>query len=178
LHLTLTTVTRPMIEENAFTMDASEERIDEVKDIPEEDRRKLEWAGLQTVRQLRQLHDEGGEASIGRMANMPVERLRQALQKMTQPMVARVETEDSDDPAQKLLRIRGENLMRKGAPKVEIEGEPVSVLRATDRELLVAPMAHQFGGVLRIETEPNYATQAAFDLRPALKNGAARGGER
>ena len=112
------------------------------------------------------------------MANMPVERLRQALQKMTQPMVARVETEDSDDPAQKLLRIRGENLMRKGAPKVEIEGEPVSVLRATDRELLVAPMAHQFGGVLRIETEPNYATQAAFDLRPALKNGAARGGER
>src|SRR5215475_1800719 len=49
LHLSLTTVTRPMIEENAFAMDANEERIDELKDIPEEDRRKLEWAGFQTV---------------------------------------------------------------------------------------------------------------------------------
>jgi hypothetical protein len=176
LHLTLTTVTRPMIEENAFAMDASEERIDEVKDIPEEDRRKLEWAGLQTVRQLRQLHDEGGEESIGRMANLPVERLRKALQKMSQPMVARVEAAESDDPAQKLLRIRGENLMRRSAPKVEIEGEPVSVLRASEREVLVAPMAHQFGGVLRIETEPDYATQAAFDLRPRMNNGAAGGG--
>src|SRR5262245_38214539 len=45
LHLSLTTVTRPMIEENAFPMDANEERLDEVKEIPEEDRRKLEWAG-------------------------------------------------------------------------------------------------------------------------------------
>lgn len=176
LHLTLITVTRPMIEENAFAMDASEERIDEVKDIPEEDRRKLEWAGLQTVRQLRQLHEEGGEESIGRMANLPVDRLRKALQKMSQPMVARVEPAESDDPAQKLLRIRGENLMRRGVPKVEIEGEPVSVLRASEREVLVAPMAHQFGGVLRIETEPDYATQAAFDLRPRLNNSAAGGG--
>jgi hypothetical protein len=177
LHLTLTTVTRPMIEENAFAMDASEERIDEVKDIPEEDRRKLEWAGLQTVRQLRQLHDEGGEESIGRMANLPVDRLRKALQKMSQPMVARVEPAESDDPAQKLLRIRGENLMRRGAPKVEIEGEPVSVLRASEREVLVAPMAHQFGGTLRIETESDYATQAAFDLRPRMNNGAAGGAQ-
>src|SRR5260370_10106505 len=97
LHLSLTTVTRPMIEENAFAMDASEERIDEVKDIPEEDRRKLEWAGLQTVRQLRQLHEESGEESIGRMANLPVDRLRKALQKMSQPTVARVEAAEIDD---------------------------------------------------------------------------------
>lgn len=174
LHLALTTVTRPMIEENAFSMDASEERIDEMKDIPEEDRRKLEWAGLQTVRQLKELHDEAGEASIGRMANLPVDRLRQALQKMSQPLVSRIEPEQGDDPAQQLLRIRGRNLMRKGVPKVEIEGEPVSVLHANDREVLVAPMAHQFGGVLTIETEPTYATQAAFDLRPSKKHGIAK----
>jgi hypothetical protein len=175
LHLTLTTVTRPMIEENAFAMDASEERIDEVQDISEEDRRKLEWAGLQTVRQLKQLHEESGEESIGRMANLPVDRLRKALQKMSQPLVSRVEPEDSEDPGRKLLRIRGENLMRQGSPKVQIAGEPVSVLQANDRELLLAPMPHQFTGVLSIETGPDLATQTAFDLRPALNQSAKNG---
>jgi hypothetical protein len=174
LHLSLTTVTRPMIEENAFAMDASEERIDEVKDIPEEDRRKLEWAGLQTVRQLKEIHEQEGAASIGRMADLPVDRLRKALQKMVQPMVSRVDTEDGD-AAQKLLRIRGQNLMRQQVPKVQIEGEPVSVLQASDREVLVAPKAHQFGGVLTIETDPNYATQTAFDLRPALTGAPLKG---
>ena len=168
LHLTLTTVTRPMIEENAFAMDTSEERIDEVKDIPEEDRRKLEWAGLQTVRQLRTMHDQEGAASIGRMADLPVDRLRKALQKMVQPMVSRIDAEDGDSPAQKLLRIRGQNLMRQGVPRVNIEGEAVSVLQANDREVLIAPKAHQFGGVLTLETGPDLVAEAAFDLRPAL----------
>jgi hypothetical protein len=176
LHLSLTTVTRPMIEENAFAMDATEERIDEVKDIPEEDRRKLEWAGLQTVRQLKQLHEQEGAATIGRMADLPVDRLRKALQKMVQPMVSRVETEDGENPAQKLLRIRGQNLMRQQVPKVQIEGEPVSVLQANDREVLLAPKAHQFGGVLTLETDPNYSTQTAFDLRPALMDAPGTGG--
>jgi hypothetical protein len=178
LHLTLTTVTRPMIEENSFSMDASEERIEDVQDIPEEDRRKLEWAGLQTVRQLKEMHDESGEASIGRMANLPVDKLRKALQKMSQPLVSRVEPEQGpgqgDDPAQQLLRIRGQRLMRNGVPKVDIGGEPVSVLHANDSEVLVAPMAHQFGGILTIETEPNYSARAAFDVRPSQKNGMAK----
>jgi hypothetical protein len=175
LHLALTTVTRPMIEENAFAMDASEERIDEVKDIPEEDRRKLEWAGLQTVRQIKELHDQEGAATIGRMADLPVDRLRRALQKMAQPMVSRVETEDGENPAQQLLRIRGRNLMRQQVPKVQIEGEPVNVLQANEQEVLLEPKAHQFGGVLTIETAPNYAAQTAFDLRPAVMNGRGKG---
>lgn len=168
LHLSLTTVTRPMIEENAFAMDATEERIEEVKDIPEEDRRKLEWAGLQTVKQLKQLHDQEGTATIGRMADLPIDRLRKALQKMVQPMVSRVDSEDGDNPAQKLLRIRGQNLMRQQVPKVNIDGEPVSVLQSNDREVLLAPKPHQFAGILSIETEPNYVAQTAFDLRPVL----------
>lgn len=177
LHLTLTTVTRPMIEENAFPMDASEERIDEVKDIPEEDRRKMEWAGLQTVRQLKELHDQSGTATIGRMTDLPVDRLRKALQKMSQPMIARVEAEPGQTPAEKLLRIRGENLMRRQVPKVDIEGEPVSVLNATDRELLLAPKAHQFAGVLTVETEPEYSARTAFNLQPSIAAESANGGK-
>jgi hypothetical protein len=176
LHLTLTTVTRPMIEENAFPVDATEQRIEEVNDIPEEDRRKLEWAGLQTVRQLKELHDQSGTATIGRMADLPVDRLRKALQKMSQPMVARVDAEPGQTPAEKLLRIRGENLIRRQVPKVNIEGEPVSVLQASDRELLLAPKAHQFAGVLSIETEPDYCTKTAFDLRPVIGAESGNGG--
>src|SRR5215469_4092662 len=177
LRLSLTTVTRPMIEENSFALDTTEERIEEVKDIPEEDRRKLEWAGLQTVRQLKDLHDQSGTATIGRMADLPVDRLRKALQKMSQPMVSRVDTEEGETPAQKLLRIRGENLMRRQVPKVDIEGEPVSVVQANERELLLAPKDHQFAGVLTIEAEPSYATQTACDLRPTLGSGDARGNQ-
>jgi hypothetical protein len=186
LHLALTTVTRPMIEENAFAMDAKEERIDEVKDIPEEDRRKLEWAGLQTVKQIKELHDQEGAATIARMADLPVDRLRRALQKMVQPTVSLVETVPRvgggnggdpvhDDPAQKLLRIRGQNLMRQQVPKVHIDGEPVSVLQANEQEVLLEPKAHQFGGILTIETEPEYSTRTAFDLRPAMRNGQGKG---
>jgi hypothetical protein len=175
LHLALTTVTRPMIEENAFAMDASEERIEEVKDIPEEDRRKLEWAGLQTVRQIRELHDQEGAATIGRMADLPVDRLRRALQKMVQPMVSRVEAEEGENPAQKLLRIRGQNLMRQQVPKVQIEGEPVNVLQASEQEVLLEPKAHQFGGVLTIETAPNYSARTAFDLRPSMMSAQGKG---
>jgi hypothetical protein len=177
LHLTLTTVTRPMIEENAFPVDASEKRIEEVQDIPEEDRRKLEWAGLQTVRQLKELHDQSGTATIGRMADLPIDRLRKALQKMSQPMVARVDAEPGENPAEKLLRIRGENLMRRQAPKVNIGGEPVSVLQANDREILVAPKVHQLGGLLTIETDPDYTTQTAFDLRPSIDAESGNGGK-
>jgi hypothetical protein len=179
LHLSLTTVTRPMIEENAFAMDTTEERIDEVKEIPEEDRRKLEWAGLQTVKQLKQLHDEQGTATIGRMADLPVDRLRKALQKVVQPMVSRVEPvepEAGETPIARLLRIRGQNLMRQQAPKVQIEGEPVSVLQANEHELLVAPKSHQFGGILSIETAPSYVTQTAFDLRPSVESAPTKGG--
>lgn len=177
LRLTLTTVTRPMIEENAFPVDTNEERIEEVKDIPEEDRRKLEWAGLQTVRQLKELHQQSGTATIGRMADLPVDRLRKALQKMSQPMIAHVEAEPGESPAQKLLRIRGENLIRGQVPKVEIGGEPVSVLAAKEQELLLAPKAHQLSGTLTIETEPMYLAQTAFDLRSSLSGEAADGGK-
>ena len=89
-------------------------------------------------------------------------------------MVARVEPAPSDDPQQRWLRIRGERLMRQHAPKVQIGGEPVSVLQANDREILIAPQPHQLSGILSIETSPSYSAEAAFDLRPAFSNGASK----
>jgi hypothetical protein len=53
-----------------------------------------------------------------------------------------------------LIRVRGHNLVRDGMPKVSIGGEPVNVVEAGRRELVIAPLAHQLGGTLEIETAP------------------------
>jgi hypothetical protein len=53
-----------------------------------------------------------------------------------------------------LIRVRGHNLVRDGMPKVSIGGERVNVLEAGRRELVIAPLAHQLGGTLEIETAP------------------------
>ena len=66
--------------------------------------------------------------------------------------------------------------MRRQVPKVNIEGEPVSVLQANERELLLAPKAHQISGMLTIETEPDFSTQTAFDLRPSIGGESGNGG--
>ena len=41
-----------------------------------------------------------------------------------------------------LLKIRGINLLRGADPKVTIGGEAVPVIRASEKEILVAPHAH------------------------------------
>jgi hypothetical protein len=64
------------------------------------------------------------------------------------------------------LRVRGKNLARQGAPRVSISGQAVSVLKATDQELIIAPAAHQFAGNLVIEAGPQARAEAAFDLTP------------
>src|SRR6185503_16670260 len=111
-------ITRPMIKENAKPM--SLERDDEptlkeaVGDqLSDEEQKRLEWAGIHTVSQLRRLASSGGGKEVERVADLPVDRLRQALAKASRPFVARVEPHvpvDADENGPRLLRIRGRNL--------------------------------------------------------------------
>lgn len=185
LRFSLTTITRPMIEENTTqTMIAADEPS--LKDVigdslSEEEQRQLEWAGVQTVSQLRDLEKQ--QHVIERVARLPVDRLRSALERAARPLVSRVTAERPVNAVQPpglngngqgaddslLLRIRGHNLMRDRAPQVRIGGENVKVLKATEKELLVAPLAHQTGGAIVIETEPGMTAETEFDLYP---NGA------
>jgi hypothetical protein len=185
LRISLTTITAPMIEENtAKTMVAADEPSlkDALGDsLSEEEQRQLEWAGVQTVSQLRDLENQ--QHVIERVARLPVDRLRAALDRAARPLVSRVTPErpvgavqrpgpngDGQGPDNSLLlRIRGHNLMRDRAPQVRIGGENVKVLKATEKELLVAPLAHQTGGSIVIETEPGMTAETEFDLYP---NGA------
>jgi hypothetical protein len=68
-------------------------------------------------------------------------------------------------PQTPLIRVRGRNLVREGAsPTVRIGGEAVPVLQANKRELLLAPMAHQLGGTMEIETAPGVVVTRELGL--------------
>ncbi|PCE24671.1 hypothetical protein [Burkholderia ubonensis] len=180
IRLSLTTITRPMIEENAPlpSTTANEPALRDVvgNTLSDEEQRRLEWAGVQTAEQLRRF-EQGGERVLERVANLPVDRLRAALARASQPLVTHVEpifrdgggdAAPADAPAAPpWMRIRGRNLTAGGTPRVTIGGEPVSVLDARDGELIVAPAAHQLAGEVVVDPGNGRTAAQAFDFAPA-----------
>lgn len=174
-HLVFTAITRPMIEENATTLsdDPEARQIDELKDdsLTEENRRQLEWIGVRTVDKLQEMDSKGGVGAIGRVTGLPVDRLRQALARASAPAlehVTPVEPEISGGKHQ-FLRVRGHNLMGapgQGSPRVMMGNTPVAVIKASARELLLAPQAHQWAGELSVSHGEGTAASLAFDLSP------------
>jgi len=173
-HLVFTGITRPMIEENAvaFTESPDDRSIDELEDdLTEDERRRLEWAGVRTISKLREeIEIKGTGRTVGRLTNLPVDRLRRALERASKPLVEHVlpvqRPLDESDDVPNLLRIRGKNLMKKSMPRVLIGGKPVSVVHASENELVVAPEKDQMAGELSVEPSPNLVAAMAFDLSP------------
>ncbi|HEY0406409.1 MAG TPA: hypothetical protein VGC89_11825 [Pyrinomonadaceae bacterium] len=176
LHLSLTTITRPMIEENTVQLmsQSDEPSLKEAlgSDLSDEEQRRLEWAGVHTVAQLRDLQQRSGEDAIERVAQVPAQRLRLALERASRPFLSRVTPEHAHGHAEMsdntpLLRIRGRNLTHENqTPQVRIGGERVRLLDANERELVVAPLAHQMSGTLMVETAPGKTVETEFDFQP------------
>ena len=174
-HRVFTAITRPMIEENASALaDNPEERqIDDLKDdsLTEENRRQLEWIGVRTVDKLQEMDSKGGVGAIGRVTGLPVDRLRQALARASAPALEHVTpvAPDAAGDSHQFLRVRGHNLLGaggQGTPKVTLGNQPVAVIKASPRELLLAPQAHQWSGELSVSHGPGAAASLAFDLSP------------
>ena len=91
IRLQLTTITRPMIEENAppAPRPPDEPSLREVlgPDVREDDRRRLEWAGIHNVSQLREIERRSGEEAIESSTQLPVARLRAALFRASMPRI-------------------------------------------------------------------------------------------
>ena len=176
LHLALTTITRPMMEENTRgpLVEQDEQSLaDVLPDVSADERRRLEWAGIQTVAQLRQVERSGGEDAIRRVSDLPVDRLRAALARASQPAVlstAHVPDGAGDDSDQgSYLRISGRNLVHDGLPAVRMGGASTDVVNAHERELLVRLAPHQrVGGLLEVEPRPGViATSLVLGSEPA-----------
>ena len=174
-HLVFTAITRPMIEENASALadDPNSRPIDELKDdsLTEENRRQLEWIGVRTVDKLQEMNQQGGVGAIGRVTGLPVERLRQALARAAAPALEHVTPVAPDEAGQatQFIRVRGHNLMgahAQAAPSVMLANEPVAVIKASPRELLLAPRSHQWAGQLSVSHGDGDAASLHFDLSP------------
>jgi len=163
VHLALTGITRPAIVENTrdTALDRDSPSIKEVfgDEITEQEQTQLEWAGIRSVEQLRDLHRESGESAIERVAALPIDRLRVALSRASQPLVRGIERHDGNG----LLRIRGFNLSNGTEPDVLIDGAPAAIVAASDRELIVRPAEPLQAGTLELRsTAGDVAT--AFEL--------------
>jgi len=171
-HLVFTAITRPAIEENTISMstDPDDQPLDELGDeLTSDERKRLEWAGVRTIKQFQEADERGAVHTIGRVTNLPIERLRKALERASTPLVQRIEpvTPDADSNGAEppLLRVTGRNLIRNGAfPQVRIGNRPVSILKSGPNELLLSPDDDQWAGELTLKPAPTLSTAMNFDL--------------
>ncbi|WP_295386056.1 hypothetical protein [uncultured Thiodictyon sp.] len=95
IRLALTTITKPMIEENAVDFAPEDPRFnlrDALGDsMSEDDQRRLERIGVRTVTQLNELKRTAGADVIARLSRLPVNRLQQALVRAAAPRVTTVQ---------------------------------------------------------------------------------------
>jgi hypothetical protein len=177
LHLVFAVITRPMIDENAVQL-----AVESKDDVPlealgdsldEDERRRLDLIGVRTVAKLNEIQRRGLGRSVGRITNLPTDKLEHVLARASRPMVDDVKSEpssgDTDDELRRRLRVRGRNLLKDGAPpRVSIGGKPVSVVQATDAELLLAPTSEQFAGQMSLAHDHRAPTELWFDQSSPL----------
>lgn len=151
IKLTLTTVTRSMVEENAVDFKAEEPQFslrEALKgQISDEDQRRLERIGVRTVEQLSDLRKTAGTDVVARIARMPVNRLQQALLAAAAPRVTQVEAPGNEGRFGRNARVhlQAPGLRAGRIPFVRAAGEDVPVLEAHDGRLVLAPHATQMG---------------------------------
>jgi hypothetical protein len=173
MHLEMTTITRPMVEENAvsFHADLDPRPLDELvpmTSLGEDEQKRLDWMGIRTVGQLKQLDPNVASAVVG----LPIGQLQAALEAASRPTVGGVEP--VSHPEGTMLRIRGANLSDVTMPEVHLRGEPVEVVAQSPTELLVRPLEHHRGseGQVEVFVRGERAT-GFFRMRPP-QTGARR----
>lgn len=149
IKLTLTTVTRSMVEENAVDFKAGEPQFtlrEALKgQLSDEDQRRLERIGVRTVEQLSELRKTAGADVVARLARMPVNRLQQALLAAAAPRVTQVESAGDDRSRGTRVHLHAPGLRAGRIPFVRAAGRDVPVLEAHDGRIVLAPHATQLG---------------------------------
>lgn len=148
IKLQLTTITKPMIDENAVDYAAEDPKFS-LKEalgdqISDEEQRRLERIGVRTVQQLNELKEKAGTDVIARLSRMPVNRLQQALMRAAAPRVTKVDHGDGAD-ASRRVHLAAPGLRPGRLPLVRAAGQSVPVVAAQDDGIVLAPMAMQLG---------------------------------
>jgi hypothetical protein len=181
VHLEFTTITRPMIEENTWSIldDSDPRSVDEIgtaADLSGDDRRRLERMGVRTVGQLRRLSAEANNPrAVEAMIGFPVGKLEAALRASARPAVTGQEVIRRDDET--LLRIHGANLHDGINTEVRLGGDQVEIVEASPRHLLVRPLEHHRSGEIEVRTAGEraigfYRIPVATAPSPSPRSGA------
>lgn len=167
VRLGFTTITRPMIEENTMSLQATQgATLDELGLAPQE-RQRLERLGVRTVNQLQRLQKSAGTSTVQRFAQVPIQRLRAALKRgkprvdavvaPRRPPAVKAPVVQPNMPAPRQvpikprpvavprkpaadvrrLRLQGQHLVGAGL-EVRFDDEPVEVLAADDDAIEVS----------------------------------------
>ncbi len=148
IKLALTTVTKPMIDENAVSYEAHEAKLDLKEALGEristEEQRQLERIGVHTIQQLQELKKSAGADVVARLARMPVNRLQQAMMAATAPRVQRVDSAPAvgdEGGARSRVTLSTPSLKSGRLPQVRVNGQrlPVRQAEAMALELSVDP---------------------------------------
>jgi hypothetical protein len=149
IKLQLTTITKPMIEENAvdYSTDAPKFSLREAlgDQISETEQRQLERIGVRTVQQLNELKEKAGTDVIARLSRMPVNRLQQALMRAAAPRVTKVERTGVNGAGEGRVHLSAPGLRPGLLPRIRAAGQSVAVVGAEDGSIVLAPMASQLG---------------------------------
>ena len=148
IKLALTTVTKPMIDENAVSYEAHDAKLNLKEALGEristEEQRQLERIGVHTIQQLQELKKSAGADVVARLARMPVNRLQQAMMAATAPRVQRVDSAPAvgdEGGARSRVTLSTPSLKSGRLPQVRVNGQrlPVRQAEAMALELSVDP---------------------------------------
>ena len=177
-----TTITRPMIEENTVKLtEVGSASLDELGFAPQE-QRQLERLGVRNSAQLQRLNTSSGEDALARFADMPVNRLRAALQAGS-PTVRQIQAEPDGMPAEpdtpgtvpeirvpagtRRLRLDGRNLSELAAAgSARLDGAGVAIVDAGADHAVIDLGRHEPVG--RLELKLDDRVSLAFQLSAEL----------
>jgi hypothetical protein len=153
IKLTLTTITRSMVEENAVDFKAEEPQFTLREalhgQLSDEDQRRLERIGVRTVEQLSELRKTAGTDVVARLARMPVNRLQQALMAAAAPRVTQVEPGEGQANGRNgqaaRVHLQAPGLRAGRIPFVRAAGQDVPVVESHEGRIVLAPHATQLG---------------------------------
>ena len=121
VHLGFTTITKPMIEENTISLSATRSPTLQEAGLAPDEQLRLERMGVRNLAQLERLNRSAGAQSVARYAEVPLDRLKQALT-LNRPKVTAVRPE----PPQPLPPSRPSQPSQPPRPAVPRPAQPVA----------------------------------------------------
>jgi hypothetical protein len=178
VRLGFTTITKPMIEENTVSLAMTRSpSLDQIGLQPEE-RNRLEKLGVHNAAQLNNLYHSTGGNAVSRLADLPIDRLRAALQ-LGKPQVSTVTPSPAPAPVfdntpvanfpppqpprsvppvihispdVSHLHLQGANLIGAGGPaRVRLDNVPLEITNAEDNRLAVRLPGSARSGALHVD---------------------------